>query len=43
MIHHLCIHPDYRRMGIAAHLVSLAEDALKKRRNSESIRPGIAG
>ena len=30
MIHHLCIHPGYRRMGIAAHLVSLAEDALKK-------------
>ena len=30
MIHHLCVHPDYRRLGIAAHLVSLAEGALKK-------------
>ena len=30
IIHHLCVHPDCRRMGIAAHLVSLAEDALKK-------------
>ena len=30
MIHHLCIHPGYRRMGIAAHLVAMAEDALKK-------------
>ena len=30
IIHHMCVHPDYRRMGIAAHLVSLAEDALKK-------------
>ena len=30
MIHHLCVHPDYRRFGIAAHLVSLAEGALKK-------------
>ena len=29
IIHHLCVHPDCRRMGIAAHLVSLAEDALK--------------
>ena len=28
IIHHLCIHPDFRRMGIAAHLVSLAEEAL---------------
>ncbi|MCR4608469.1 MAG: GNAT family N-acetyltransferase [Eubacterium sp.] len=30
IVHHMCVHPDYRRMGIAAHLVSLAEDALKK-------------
>ena len=30
IIHHMCIHPDYRRLGIAAHLVSLAEDALRK-------------
>ncbi len=30
IIHHMCVHPDYRRMGIAGHLVSLAEDALKK-------------
>lgn len=29
IIHHMCVHPDYRRMGIAAHLVSLAEEALK--------------
>ena len=30
IIHHLCVHPDYRRMGIAGHLVSLAEEALQK-------------
>lgn len=30
IIHHMCVHPDYLRMGIAAHLVSLAEEALKK-------------
>ena len=30
IIHHMYVHPDFRRIGIAAHLVSLAEDALKK-------------
>ena len=30
IIHHMCVHPEFRRRGIAAHLVSLAEEALKK-------------
>ena len=30
IIHHMCVHPEFRRMNIAAHLVSLAEEALKK-------------
>lgn len=30
IVHHMCVHKDYRRMGIAAHLVSLAENALKE-------------
>ena len=30
IIHHLCVHPDCRRKGIAGHLVSLAEEALKQ-------------
>ena len=30
IIHHMCVHPAYRRMGVAGCLVSLAEDALKK-------------
>ena len=30
IIHHLCVHPDFQRKGIAATLVSKAEEALKK-------------
>ena len=30
IVHHMCVHKDYRRMGIAAHLVSLSENALKE-------------
>jgi len=30
IVHHLCVHPDYRHMGIAGHLVSIAEKALQK-------------
>ena len=30
IIHHLCVHPDFQRKGIAAILVSKAEEALKK-------------
>lgn len=30
IIHHMCVHPDHRRKGIAGHLVSLAEEALQK-------------
>jgi len=29
IVHHMCVHPDYRRMGIASCLVSEAEEALK--------------
>ena len=30
IVHHLCVHPDFRRLGIAGRLVSEAEKALKK-------------
>ena len=29
IIHHMCVHPDCRRMGIAGQLVRCAENALK--------------
>ena len=29
IVHHLCVHPDYRRKGVAAQLVQGAEEALK--------------
>ena len=30
IIHHLCVHPSYRREGIAGQLVQKAEEALRK-------------
>ena len=30
IIHHLCVHTDFRRMGIAGRLVASAEEALQK-------------
>ena len=30
IINHMCVHPEYRRMGIAGKLVASAEEALKK-------------
>ena len=30
IVHHLCVHPDCRRTGVAGQLVALAEEALKK-------------
>ena len=30
IIHHMCVHPDHRRMGIAGRLVKEAEQALQK-------------
>ena len=30
IVHHMCVHPSYRREGIASQLVAKAEEALRK-------------
>lgn len=30
IVHHMCVHPDYRRQGIARTLLQKAEDALRR-------------
>ena len=30
IVHHMCVHPDYRRRGIAGRLVQKAEEALRR-------------
>ena len=30
IVHHMCVHPDFRRKGIAGRLVATAEEALQK-------------
>ena len=30
LIHHMCVHPSFRREGIASQLVQKAEEALRK-------------
>ena len=30
IVHHMCVHPDYRRQGIARKLVEMAEEALRR-------------
>ena len=40
IIHHMCVHPDYRRMGIAGKLVEKAEEALKKEGINKIFGPG---
>ena len=49
IIHHLCVHPDFRRMGIASRLVTCAEQSLQESRKSSdwcsrtTIRRTISG
>ena len=43
LIHHLCVHPDCRRAGVAARLVAAAEEALRQEGIQKIFRQRLLG